>query len=296
MRARTRSGRRRATAESRSAAAVRSATAGIGLRGSVGRTAKGGPLPRKVHDFLAHRIGSEIVGGAFRPGSLLPSETALRQRFSVSRTALREAYRALDAKGLIVSRPKIGTRVRPKSEWNMLDPDVLAWQLETAPSDEFVTHLFQLREMIEPPAAALAAASRDDAAVSRIAAAYAEMARFKDGSGDLIKADLEFHQAILEATGNYFLGAFGSLIHAALICSFELGWQSAATMHQDRLLQHRAVLHAIGEARPDQARARMATLLRDSIEDVRLSLRRRARRRAGGQSAHPAGRFGRSNA
>jgi DNA-binding FadR family transcriptional regulator len=103
------------------------------------------------------------------------------------------------------------------------------------------------------------------------------MERYKDGSGDLIRADLQFHQAILEATGNHFIGAFGSLIHAALICSFELGWQSAATMQQNRLLQHRAVLDAIGEAKPNQARARMAALLSASIDDVRQSLRRRAR-------------------
>jgi GntR family galactonate operon transcriptional repressor len=246
-------------------------------RASAGRAGNDGPLTRNIHDFLANRLGTEIVGGTFPPGSLLPSEVDLRQRFGISRTALREAFRVLNAKGLIVSRPKIGTRVRPKADWNMLDPDVLAWHLQIAPTDDFITHLFQLRQMVEPPAAALAATSCDDQTLARIAAAYADMERYKDGSGDLIRADLRFHQAILEATGNHFIGAFGSLIHAALICSFELGWQSAATMQQNRLLQHRAVLDAIGEAKPNQARARMAALLSASIDDVRQSLRRRAR-------------------
>jgi GntR family galactonate operon transcriptional repressor len=246
-------------------------------RASAGRAGNDGPLTRNIHDFLANRLGTEIVGGTFPPGSLLPSEVDLRQRFGISRTALREAFRVLNAKGLIVSRPKIGTRVRPKADWNMLDPDVLAWHLQIAPTDDFITHLFQLRQMVEPPAAALAATSCDDKTLARIAAAYADMERYKDGSGDLIRADLQFHQAILEATGNHFIGAFGSLIHAALICSFELGWQSAATMQQNRLLQHRAVLDAIGEAKPNQARARMAALLSASIDDVRQSLRRRAR-------------------
>src|SRR5258708_3218416 len=96
--------------------------------------------PRNVHDFLANQLGTEIISGMFPPGSLLPGEAELRQRFDVSRTALREAFRALNAKGLIASRPKIGTRVRPKAEWNMLDPDVLAWHLQTAPTDDFISH------------------------------------------------------------------------------------------------------------------------------------------------------------
>jgi DNA-binding FadR family transcriptional regulator len=231
--------------------------------------------PRKIHDFLADQLGSEIVGGAFPPGTLLPAEAELRKRFGVSRTALREAFRALNAKGLIVSRTKIGTRVRRKTDWNMLDPDVLAWHLKTAPNEDFITDLFELREMVEPAAAALAAAGRTDTTLAPIAAAYADMVRYKNGgTGELIQADLRFHQAILEATGNYFVGAFGSLIHAALIGSFELGWRGAATIEDDRLLQHRAVLDAIAAGKPNLARSRMAELLNDSIDDVRRSLRR----------------------
>ncbi len=231
--------------------------------------------PRKIHDFLADQLGSEIVGGAFPPGTLLPAEGELRKRFGVSRTALREAFRALNAKGLIVSRTKIGTRVRRKADWNMLDPDVLAWHLKTAPNEDFITDLFELREMVEPAAAALAAAGRTETTLAPIAAAYADMVRYKNGgTGELIQADLRFHQAILEATDNYFVGAFGSLIHAALIGSFELGWRGAATIEDDRLLQHRAVLDAIAAGKPNLARSRMAELLNDSIDDVRRSLRR----------------------
>jgi DNA-binding FadR family transcriptional regulator len=238
-------------------------------------TAREVKQPRKIHDFLANQLGSEIIGGAFPPGTLLPGESELRKRFGVSRTALREAFRALNAKGLIVSRTKIGTRVRQKTDWNMLDSDVLAWHLKTAPTEDFITDLFELREMVEPAAAALAAAGRTDTTLAPIASAYADMVRFKDGgTGELIQADLRFHQAILEATGNYFVGAFGSLIHAALIGSFELGWRGAATIEDDRLLQHRAVLDAIAAGKPNIARARMAELLNDSIDDVRRSLRR----------------------
>jgi len=231
------------------------------------------PLAGNVHEFLANKLGSEIVGGIHPPGTLLPNETELRGRFGVSRTALREALRVLSAKGLIVSRTKVGTRVRAKADWNMLDPDVLAWHLQAAPSEDFVTNLFQLRQMVEPQAAALAAQACDGETLKRIDAAFADMVRYQDGSGDLIDADLRFHQAILEATGNHFIGALGGLIHAALIGSFQLGWKSAAFMQRDRLLQHRAVLDAIRDRRPEQAQAQMAALLRDSIDDVRRALR-----------------------
>jgi len=229
---------------------------------------------RNIHESLANVLGSEIVGGTHPPGSLLPNEFEMRERFSVSRTALRESYRVLTAKGLIVSRPKVGTRVRPKSDWNMLDPEVLAWHLQTVPTEAFVTDLFVLREMVEPAAAALAATLRPAATVDRIARAYAEMERMRDGTGDIITADLQFHLAILEATGNLFIGALGGLIHAALLGSFKLGWESPAKMQENRLLQHRAVFEAIRDGDAERARAGMMQLLQDSISDVREYLKR----------------------
>lgn len=238
---------------------------------------------RNIHGYLANKLGEEIVGGVFPPGSLLPNEAEMCSRFGVSRTTLREAYSVLAAKSLIVARPKVGTRVRPKSDWNMLDPDVLAWHLEAAATEEFVSELFTLRQMVEPEAAALAAAAPAPATVKRIADAYADMERFKDGEGDLINADLEFHLAILDATGNHFIGALGGLIHTALVGTFKLSWEGAARMRDDRLHQHRAVFEAIRDAKPDLARQRMKVLLSDSIEDVREFLRKRdrqARRRS----------------
>ena len=101
------------------------------------------------------------------------------------------------------------------------------------------------------------------------------MERFKDGAGDLIGADLHFHLAILEATGNHFIGALGSLIHAALLGTFKLSWEGAARIQDDRLRQHRAIFEAIRDGLPERAHDRMSDLLRDSINDVREFLRRR---------------------
>jgi GntR family transcriptional regulator, galactonate operon transcriptional repressor len=225
-----------------------------------------------ANDFLAAALGGEIIAGLYPPGSRLPGEAVLLQRFGGSRPTMREAFRVLAAKGLIVSRQKVGTSVRPKSDWNMLDPDFLAWHLRTALTKDFVNDLFQLRQMVEPQAAYLAAQSRDPAALERISAAYADMERASSVSDDVTDADLRFHQAILDATGNLFIGALGGLIDTALVGTFKLGWRAAASIRDNRLHQHRSVLKAISEGRPETARDRMAELLQDSVADVRREM------------------------
>ncbi len=118
--------------------------------------------------------------------------------------------------------------------------------------------------MVEPVAAALAASTASRDTIDRIAAAYADMERYKDGAGNLIAADLEFHLGILDATGNRFIGALGSLIHAALVSTFRLSWEGAARIQDDRLRQHRAIFEAIRDGLSDDARERMVELLRGS--------------------------------
>jgi DNA-binding FadR family transcriptional regulator len=228
---------------------------------------------RSIHDYLARKLGREIVGGTYQPGDQLPNEIELGKHLSVSRTALREAYRVLTAKGLITSRPNVGTRVRARADWNMLDGDVLRWHLAAGPDEEFVVDLFELRQIFEPAAAARAARVGSPEAIARIVAAYDEMARSKDGSGDLIGADVRFHQAILAATHNPMLSGLGAMIHTALVGSFTLGWPSAATMSDVRLSQHKAILDAIRAHDPEDARACSAALLEVSMDDVRRALK-----------------------
>jgi GntR family galactonate operon transcriptional repressor len=233
------------------------------------REPEGRTSSRRSDSQLAARLGRDIVNGVFPAGSLLPSAAEMGARFSASRTALREAYSKLSGKGLIVARPRIGTRVRLKADWNLLDPDVLAWRLSSEPEGHFVDDLFTLRRAIEPVAAELAATSRTSEGLARMADAFGRMERFRNGEGDLIGADVAFHVGILEATGNHFLAALGGLIQAALECSFRLTWIGAASIRDDRLEQHRGVLAAIREGGPDVARARMVELLNDSYDDMR---------------------------
>jgi DNA-binding FadR family transcriptional regulator len=227
------------------------------------------PRERNISDQVAATLGREIVRGLHPPGAQLPNSDEMCARFRVSRTALREAYSLLSAKALIAARPKTGTRVRAREDWNLFDPDVLAWHIESAPAGAFTQHLFVLRQWVEPEAAALAAQARARDTIARIASAFERMERFKDGSGDLIEADLDFHMQILRASGNPFLSALGGLIRASLYCAFRYSWEGAARMQVSRLEQHGAILEAIRAGDPDAARARMRALLTDSADDVK---------------------------
>lgn len=224
---------------------------------------------------ILHRLGREIVSGEYPPDTRLPDEASMLKRYSVSRTALREAYSKLTAKGMIVARPRVGTSVRPPAFWNMLDPEVLGWHLQTRPPNELAMDLYALRRMVEPPAAALAAGIRTEEELRKIESAYKDMAIKAHKEADLVEADLRFHLEILFATHNHFIGAFSALIHAAMISTFRLSWRgaSAAVIKDARLKQHGDVLEAIRQRNPALASQRMETLLDDSIRDVNEALR-----------------------
>src|SRR5215471_18446495 len=129
-------------------------------------------LPREnLHHILAQDIGARILKGEFAPGALLPREAEWGRSYGVSRTAVREAIKMLMAKGLIVSRPKIGSRVQPRSSWNLLDRDVLAWYCAATDYRHFLASMQQVRHILEPEAAALAASNHTAAQLAAIESA-----------------------------------------------------------------------------------------------------------------------------
>ncbi len=232
---------------------------------------------RNLHERIANTLGLRIVGGVDAPGSALPTEVDLCATLAVSRSALREAFKLLAAKRLIVSRQKVGTLVRPRAEWNMLDPEVLGWHLQAAPTDAFVTGLFEVRRIVEPAAAASAAERRSADDLAAMQTALAAMTRHQHAPAELSAADLQFHQAILNATGNYFLASFGAVIENALVASFRLSWNAARRTPGLSLRQHEDVMEAIRDRRGADASAIMTQLLDSAMDDVRAALARRER-------------------
>ncbi|SIR46020.1 regulatory protein, gntR family [Enterobacter kobei] len=106
---------------------------------------------------LAEKLAQRILTGEYAPGSILPAEMELGEAFGVSRTAVREAVKTLTAKGMVLPRPRIGTRVMPKSSWNFLDKELLSWWMTEENFQEVIQHFLVLRSTLEPQACQLAA-------------------------------------------------------------------------------------------------------------------------------------------
>lgn len=228
------------------------------LRGA--KAANGG----KLYLRLAEQIGREIVDGRRPPGSLLPSAAEMCAAFAVSRTTLREAYSILIAKALIEARPRTGTRIRASSEWNLLDPEVLAWRLEATPSRRFIGDLLALCEMVEPGAAALAASHLSPAAYEKIAEACERLERPESTSAERVAADLDFHMAILEASGNRLLATIGGVIRDAALRAFRARRRDGRHFAANGQARHRALLEAIRSQAPALAQRRMSQLLNEA--------------------------------
>ncbi len=226
---------------------------------------------QRLSEMVAGTIGKRIVTGQYKPGDTLPTEPEVQAEFGVSRTAVREAIRLLSAKGLTASRPKIGTRVRPTGDWNMFDADVLRWQVEYGPSDEFVNALFEMREIIEPSAASLAAerATADD--IAALGVAMDGIQNHTRGGAEQIAADIDFHMTILGASRNPILISVGAMINSALELSFTIGWRTV--MAANSVLQHRAVYEMIAARDAEGAFYGMRRLLRNSKGNVLDALR-----------------------
>jgi DNA-binding FadR family transcriptional regulator len=224
-----------------------------------------------LHTTIARNLGIAIAAGELRPGDTLSGEVASSARLSVSRTAYREAVRILAAKGMVESRTRTGTRVSPRHRWHILDPDVLGWFLQTRPSEAFVRDLFELRLMVEPPAAALAAERRSEAQLRIMTESLTAMDRLKLSTEQGRAADRAFHNAVLEATQNEAILALSSSVCAAIRWTtvFKHRMQESP---RNPMPEHLHLLEAITARKPEQARARMTDLVHFALADMRHSL------------------------
>jgi len=226
---------------------------------------------RSAHDLVAHGIGQNIMRGHFPVGSILPGDAELMELFGVSRTALREALKTLAAKGLIESKTKVGTKVLDRTHWNMFDSDILEWHLELGVDAQFLGWLFEIRQTLEPFACATAALRRSPEQLESMKSALQAMYGCASNRQGFTKADLAFHQAILEASGNPFLQSIGSVIGAALATSFTISSPvSSEDSFKNVMQQHQAVFDRIEQRDPAAASAAMSALILQAAERVRI--------------------------
>ncbi|AOJ25757.1 MULTISPECIES: FadR/GntR family transcriptional regulator [Burkholderia] len=226
-------------------------------------------IQRDLHGQTAFQLATAILRGDHPPESLLPREPDLMERYGVSRTVMREALRTLTSKGLVESRPKVGTRVRPRRAWNLLDADLLDWYARVAPPLAFALKLQEMREMIEPYAAALAARAHTPEAFAAIDGAARAMAAARTVD-EWVRADLRFHLSVLEAGGNELLVPLGTLIDRTLEAQLHLNARRA-DVYNASLAEHLAVSDAIRVRDEDGARRAMASLLAVTRARIEMS-------------------------
>ncbi|MFC5583161.1 FadR/GntR family transcriptional regulator [Rhodanobacter terrae] len=233
---------------------------------------------RNPYGHVMHELGQRIISGKLRPGEVLPREEALAENLLASRAALREALKVLSAKGLIESRAGVGARVLEERFWNQLDADVLGWRCASMPTDDFIDKLVEMREIIEPAAAASAARRRTADQMAEIEAAYRAM----DAAQTLdawAEADLQFHDAVLQATDNELLSSLFSVVESALGTFFVLSARTVSNFKYS-LPHHQNVLEAIRRKQPEVAREAMLAMIADSQTNL-LHHRGRSRKKAG---------------
>lgn len=209
---------------------------------------------------VAKLIGLRIVAGDWAPGASLPIESELCSLYGVSRSTVREAMQKLSAKRLVEVAPKLGTRVLPFSDWNLLDPDVLSWRLGVQFDRRIIDDLYEVRHCFEPRACWLAAQGGTADDHELIARRFAALAVSFGNPHLAADADVDFHLAIITATHNGLYVAIGMAVRTGLRASFAMLQRQGLLPEHDVSL-YRAVRDAIIARDPSGAAAAMTDLL-----------------------------------
>ncbi|EOR71115.1 GntR family transcriptional regulator [Thermobifida fusca TM51] len=221
---------------------------------------------RGVHGRVVELLGERVASGMIREGDTLDLRS-LSAELGVSMSVVRESVRVLAAKGLVDSRQKRGTFVRPRTEWNLLDADVVRWRARGGDTARLMADLAELRALIEPAAARFAAQRRTENQLADLDQALDCMDRTRGDPRAHALADLEFHRCLLAASGNELLSRMDLLVAPGLVERDIL--VHSADPKADPVPAHRAVVDAVRARNPDAAEQAMRALLAAADADLR---------------------------
>ncbi|MCG6113295.1 MAG: FCD domain-containing protein [Paracoccus sp.] len=218
-------------------------------------------LPTGAAKQAVETLGRRISNDIYRPDEVMPTEAELAESLGVSRATVRDAIKVLSGKRLVRTARRYGTRVRPVDEWNLIDSDVVCWH---RPDHPRIRRIFaettELRTIIEPAAAALAAERASARQIETLLAAAQAIHPAEVDVEALFAADCQFHVTLFDMTGNDVMRQMRQLILTMLRVSYELG---VADDSNDRVSRdgHIAVAEAIAARNPAAAREAMAAML-----------------------------------
>lgn len=222
--------------------------------------------------FVVDQLGRAIAAGEYAEGTMIPLDPDLCEMFGVSRTVVREAKKTLIAKGLILSKAKVGTHVRRSDDWNMFDQDVLMWHAAQKNPTKFYEELFEIRMIFEPAAAEKAAKMANVVDQARLTQLCDDMEHAQDRAAFAV-ADYEFHKYVLKLSDNRFLHSLGDIVQTALYSMFMAEANDAFPHSKTKVaLGHRSIATAIACGETATARAAMTAVINDSFNRTRLRL------------------------
>ncbi len=225
-----------------------------------------GKAKRSLHVQVACEIARSIITGDLPQGEIIPGEMDLCTQFGVSRTALREAIKLLTSKGLLESKPKVGTRVRLQEHWNYLDSQLLDWLIDMEKTDHLYQEFISLRKAIEPEACACAARNASVEQRMKLSALFQKMDSISNGfdHDNWVDVDLEFHRLIFISTGNCFFLPFANVLSTMFRSFFHHASKSGSTCIEE----HRAIYEAIMAGNAEKARQASEALLNQSVQEL----------------------------
>ena len=212
---------------------------------------------RKLYQYIVDEIGQRIIKGKYRTEDVLPTEDQLSNELHVSRGVLREAIKVLTQKGLIQTRPRVGTQVLPRENWNLFDPDVLVWRLQIEDKTTFLKNVTEVRRLIESEAARQAARRATNSEVLDIKVTLAQMQTLLSDNDryvydDYLAMDILFHSKILKASHNDLLSQIGSTVRNAVHKARESD-TADIVIQKESFPFHVAIMDGIRDKDPDAA-------------------------------------------
>lgn len=214
-------------------------------------------MHRKLYEYVEEEIGLRIIKGEYKQESTLPNEDALCLEFGVSRGVIREAIKVLQKKGLVHPRPKIGTQIQPKTQWNLFDSDVLVWKLKAGQHLEFLGEVTEVRSTIESEAAKLSAKRATNNEIIEIQSLFKRLDdTLQDASRftyeAYLQADMALHTAILEASHNELLAQIGRTMRYAVQTARQADITDIRVLQSSQPL-HNGIIRAITDKNPEAA-------------------------------------------
>jgi len=221
----------------------------------------------RLYEQIVQQIEESILKGALKPGDQLPAERELAQRFGVSRTAVREAVKALREKGLVEAFTGRGTFITDGTSQAIRQSlDLIA----KIGQPDGSTDLAEVRAMLDPEIAALAATRAEEQHLATMREAIAVMDRSRQDPDAFIEADLDFHLSLAEAAANpLILSLIDSIV--GLLREQRLRIFNVDGGPERGQFHHKRILEAIEQRDAEKARATMRAHLQQVREDSQVS-------------------------